>query len=660
MILDADTGQVVDVNPFLMSLLGYSYDELYGKHLWEIGCFKDVAASKAAFRTLQENEYIRYEDLPLETRDGRRIDVEFVSNVYLVDHAKVIQCNIRDITERKRMEEELRESERRYRAFFEQGMDGVVIIDPETTRFIELNDRVCRQLGYSREEFARLRLHEIEDVETAEEIKAHIRKVERDGSDRFETRQRTKQGEIRYVEVVAQSLKVAGHPVYLCVWRDMTERKQFNEKMLEQERKYRVLFEAAHDGIFLSDETGFVDCNQRGAEMYGLAKEDIIGRHPAGLSPERQPDGRLSAEVATEKDLAALNGGPQSFEWQYLRSDGLIRDAEIALNRVEMGGKVFLQAIFRDITDRRQAEEALRESEDKFSMVFKRAPAMAAITVLEDGTYLDVNDKFVEMSGFTREELLGKTSTGLGWLRTEDRPKVIEALQRQGNIPGLEITFYARDGRPIECLYNCELVTIGGVKRLLTMALDITERKQAEKALSQRESYLTAIIENQPGLVWLKDSESRFLAVNNAFARSCGKQRPEDVLGKTDLDIWPKELAEKYRADDKEVMTRGAPIVVEEPISEQGVRRWFETFKTPVFNVDGQVLGTSGYARDITGRKQAEEERTRLATAIEQASEGICITATDWLIQYINPAFDRMSGYNDREIIGEHSRILKS
>ena len=88
------------------SLLGYSYDELYGQYIWELGVFKDIAASKDAFKTLQDNEYIRYDDLPLETHDGQPIAVEFVSNVYLVDQSKVIQCNIRDITERKRAEAE--------------------------------------------------------------------------------------------------------------------------------------------------------------------------------------------------------------------------------------------------------------------------------------------------------------------------------------------------------------------------------------------------------------------------------------------------------------------------------------------------------------------------------------------------------------------------
>jgi PAS domain S-box-containing protein len=109
LILDGDTGRIEDVNPFLMKILGYSREEFLGKKLWEIGPFKDVVASKAAFEELQRQEYIRYEDLPLETIDGKRMDVEFVSNIYQVDHQRVIQCNIRDITERKRAEEALRQ-----------------------------------------------------------------------------------------------------------------------------------------------------------------------------------------------------------------------------------------------------------------------------------------------------------------------------------------------------------------------------------------------------------------------------------------------------------------------------------------------------------------------------------------------------------------------
>ncbi len=147
LILDADTGRVVDVNPFLMQLLGYSYDALYGQHIWELGVFKDIAASKDAFKILQDNEYIRYDDLPLETLSGKPIAVEFVSNVYLVDHSRVIQCNIRDITARKQADAEYK----RLMAAIEQVGEAILMTDAQgIIQFV--NPAFKQTTGYNREE----------------------------------------------------------------------------------------------------------------------------------------------------------------------------------------------------------------------------------------------------------------------------------------------------------------------------------------------------------------------------------------------------------------------------------------------------------------------------------------------------------------------------
>ena len=114
-ILNADTGAITDVNPFLIQMLGFSREEFIEKKLWEVGAFKDTKASMDAFQSLQKNEYIRYENLPLKAKDGKLIQVEFVSNVYLAGKEKVIQCNIRDITERHRAQEILSRREALFR-----------------------------------------------------------------------------------------------------------------------------------------------------------------------------------------------------------------------------------------------------------------------------------------------------------------------------------------------------------------------------------------------------------------------------------------------------------------------------------------------------------------------------------------------------------------
>jgi PAS domain S-box-containing protein len=131
LILDGNTGRIVDVNPFLMELTGYSHEDFLGRYIWEIGPFRDIAASKASFVDLQTKEYVRYEDLPLETRDGRKIDVEFVSNVYRVDDENVIQCNVRDITERKRVDRRMAEQRAALSAVLESADSPIFAVDGE-------------------------------------------------------------------------------------------------------------------------------------------------------------------------------------------------------------------------------------------------------------------------------------------------------------------------------------------------------------------------------------------------------------------------------------------------------------------------------------------------------------------------------------------------
>ena len=204
LILDAKTGMIEDVNPYLIKMLGYSREEFMKKKLWEVGAFKDIEASKEAFEALQENEYIRYEDLPLKTKDGRLIQVEFVSNVYLVGDEKVIQCNIRDITEHRRIIVALQENEKKYHDLINQSPDGIFIIEL-SGNILTVNKAMCRELEFSEEEFLSMNIWDIIPEQYLDQYRKRLTKILEGESltEAAEYAVRGKDGEIHYVEVLS-------------------------------------------------------------------------------------------------------------------------------------------------------------------------------------------------------------------------------------------------------------------------------------------------------------------------------------------------------------------------------------------------------------------------------------------------------------------------
>ncbi len=152
LIVDAESGKIIDVNPFLIEMLGYSYEQFVEKAIWEIGSLKDIVANKEKFLELQLKEFVRYEDLPLETADGRNINVEFVSTLYLVNDSKLVQCIIRDISDRKAVEEALAFYETRYHHLFESAKDSIFFLDQETGKITDLNLSLINLLGRPKEE----------------------------------------------------------------------------------------------------------------------------------------------------------------------------------------------------------------------------------------------------------------------------------------------------------------------------------------------------------------------------------------------------------------------------------------------------------------------------------------------------------------------------
>jgi PAS domain S-box-containing protein len=239
--------------------------------------------------------------------------------------------------------------------------------------------------------------------------------------------------------------------------------------------------------------------------------------------------------------------------------------------------------------------------------------------------------EFLDLNGKPHLRLMQALRTGKECLKCHAHQGYIEGDVRGGisiSLPMASLLAQERQSNII-ALLSLGAIWLIGLGCLLVsrqvLIRRIDERNLAVEALQARESYLNTIIENQQGQVWLKDAENRFLVVNKAFAAYCGQGNPADLAGKTDLDIWPQELAEKYRQDDQEVMASKSSQRVIEPVHYQGQIRWLEIIRSPVVNEKGEVIGTTGCAHDITVRKEMEQrviQQERLS-AVGQLAAGI-------------------------------------
>jgi len=358
LILEEASGKIMDANPFVIDLLGYSLNELLGKELWEIGLFSDKEESKAAMEKLKREGYIRYEDMPLETKQGKSVEVEFVSNSYMVGDQKVIQCNIRDITERAEAAHVLSASEARYRRLFETAQDAILILEEISGKIMDANPFVIELLGYSLDELIGKELWEIGLFSDKEESKAAMEHLQKEGYIRYEDMLlETKKGRRVEVEFVSNSYLVGEQKVIQCNIRDITDRKWAEEAARISAERFRFLAESMPLMIFTAKPNGDIDyVNHQLTEFTGLRGEDICNSGRLLFTHEEEME-----EHASRWRRSIESGDPFQHECRFRRADGVYRWhlTRASAMRDAEGNIVIWVGSSTDIDDRKSAEETL-------------------------------------------------------------------------------------------------------------------------------------------------------------------------------------------------------------------------------------------------------------------------------------------------------------
>lgn len=304
-----------------------------------------------------------------------------------------------------------------------------------------------------------------------------------------------------------------------------------NLKKLDKiELKFKSLFELANDSIFLMDAEIFIDCNKKTLEIFGCVKEDIIGKPPYDFSPEKQPDGRLSKEKAFEKINAVLTGIPQRFEWKHKKLNGELFDAEVSLNRIKLGEDILIQAIVRDITDRKIAEEQISMLAHALKSIFESV----CITDMMDNIIF-INNSFCNTFGYKNDEIIGKH---ISIIRAERNPgnilnQILPATLK-GGWSG-EVISVKKDGTEFPASVSTSVIRNDDGKpiALINVAIDITNRKLAEKALKQREKFLSALNDSAQMLL-RSTSEIDYQKYVDIIGPASGASRTYIFLNHTD------------------------------------------------------------------------------------------------------------------------------
>jgi PAS domain S-box-containing protein len=407
LILDGESGEIIDANKFILDLLGYPLEYFVGKHLWELGFFKDKALAKNAFTELKTNGSLRYEDLPLETRDGRSIDVEFAGNVYNGGDMRIIQCNIRDITDRKVAQDLLRASETCYRRLFESAKDGILIIDEKTGKIVDANPYILNLLGYPLEYFIGKHLWELGFFKDKVLAKNAFTELKTNGYIRYEDLPlETINGHAIHVEFVSNVYPVNRRKIIQCNIRDITERKHTGDALALANRKLNLLSSITRHDI-INQLTGLMAYLTMSEEMVsdGDLKE-FIGKEITSA----QAIERLINFTKDYEDMGVNVPAWQNVSSCIRKITGSLplREVTVAIDNpdVEVYADPLLQKVFYNLVD-----NALKYGGDKMTTI--RVTSLEenewlALTVADDGIGIPREDKSrLFVKGFGKNTGLG-------------------------------------------------------------------------------------------------------------------------------------------------------------------------------------------------------------------------------------------------------------
>ena len=657
-----DGSAILEVNQRLAELSGYSRQELLDKPFSIFWAHPEK--QQGPISLMKKNGHVdNYEFDLIDKLGGIR---NCLGNFKLSLEKDYLEISIIDITGRKRVEARLNESETRLGSAIKAAGFGVYEFhhatneanySPEFMDIYGLSHNAVLELG---DDLVPRAIHP--------DDKTHFLAAMKQGNDpggdgvmNTEYRIIRQDGQVRWLHVQGKTTFSDSGPALPIVAygfiRDITKRKRVEQELIESQALLSAVFESTSDLIWS------VDCKSFGLLNYNQSLRDYIHHH-TGVLVEKgmRPEDMFSTDEYIDKWHGfydrALNDGAYSTENLAPKGD---KDLLLNFNLVKNNGVVSAISVFaNDITQRKKAEDTLKDNETKFRSAFMTGLDASYFATLEEGLIIEVNDNFEQVWGYSKAEVIGKTFLELGLYHNySDRARLVSQLKARGSVRDMELTGRKKSGELITISVSVSILTLNGKQHILGIIRDITARKQAEQALAKSESLYHDTFDNAPLGLFHSTEDGKFIFVNSSLARMLGFKTPAEMVSVVNntsiqqaLYLDPQKRA-RIIADN--INTPGWVY------SENEYRRTDGSIFTArlmvrfVKNPDGTVDHIEGMVEDITDRLKAERALTaseaHFRTVVETAMDGYWLANTKGNLLEVNDSYCRMSGYSRGELL---------
>lgn len=561
----------------------------------------------------------------------------------------------RDITNDKLAEIQLKEEKAKLENFFNVNLDLLCIAD-FNGNFLKVNKEWESVLGYSIEFLESSKFLDFvhpDDIQATLDVMDSV--LVGNESLYFTNRYICKDGSHRFIEWRSQP---EGNLIYAAA-RDITNRIENEQRLRENEEKYRVMFDDSSDAYFIIENNLIVESNKSAAQMVALEIDEIIGMSPSELSPKYQPNGELSEVLANRYVQQALEFGTARFEWIHKKSDGSEFWVEVYLTKMIYNNREVVFASWRDISESKQISDTLSKQLGLINSLIDSMPDIIFFKDLE-GIYIGCNPQFIEFVGRNKEEIIGKSDYDFFDKNVADSFREYDNLM----LKNLKTSYNEEkvtypDGRVkiLETLKTPYWAADGKLIGLLGLSRDITERKQVERELAHSNELMKYIIEHTHSSISVFDTEMNYVYVSNRYYKDL--KVVDNVIGKNHYDVFPylpEHILDAHRRALKgEVLSAEA----EQLFHPDGTSDWTNWQCRPWYKSDETIGGIIVYLELITERKKAElelqESEAMLNYFFNQSTAGFFFMMLD------EPVFwnDDIDKEKTLDYVFEHQRVTR-